>query len=181
MWSDSKHCPLRLRYPSLQQRHRTAVGLELSTPGKIVTRHGKDTVIQSDYFTFNLNPCYCYRSAGIPSLSHFGPHLIVDLFFSLHICCLKAKQSHYILWRRRGERRYSSYLFMASALDGVSGQRHTAIEYYLRRNGPRYALDRRLGRPKSRSGRRGCRKHLLFIVIKYKLMKSIFTIIYACE
>jgi hypothetical protein len=28
------------------------------------------------------------------------------------------------LWRRKGERRYSSYSFMTSVLDGVSGQRH---------------------------------------------------------
>jgi hypothetical protein len=32
----------------------------------------------------------------------------------------------YNLWRRRGERMYSSYSFTNSALDGVSGQRHAS-------------------------------------------------------
>jgi hypothetical protein len=36
----------------------------------------------------------------------------------------KVKHSRYTPWRRLGERRYSSYSFMTSALDGVSGQRH---------------------------------------------------------
>jgi hypothetical protein len=34
------------------------------------------------------------------------------------------KQSHYTPWRYLGERRYSFYSFLTSALDGVSGQRH---------------------------------------------------------
>jgi hypothetical protein len=36
----------------------------------------------------------------------------------------KLKLSHYTPWRRLGERLYSSYSFMTSALDEVSGQRH---------------------------------------------------------
>jgi hypothetical protein len=50
----------------------------------------------------------------------------------------------------RGEGRYSSYSFLISALDRVSGQRHAPAALY-----PRYPLDRRLGGPQSRSGRRG--------------------------
>jgi hypothetical protein len=34
------------------------------------------------------------------------------------------KQSRYMPWRRLEERRYSSYSFSTSALDGMSGQRH---------------------------------------------------------
>jgi hypothetical protein len=34
----------------------------------------------------------------------------------------EVKQSHHTPWRRRGERTYSSYSFMASVLDGVSVQ-----------------------------------------------------------
>jgi hypothetical protein len=34
------------------------------------------------------------------------------------------KLSHYTSWRRLGERRYSSYSFTTSVLDGVSGQLH---------------------------------------------------------
>jgi hypothetical protein len=37
---------------------------------------------------------------------------------------------------------------------GVSGQRHAPAELYHRGKDPRYPLDRRLGWPQSRSGRR---------------------------
>jgi hypothetical protein len=37
---------------------------------------------------------------------------------------LKLKQSHYTPRRSLGERMYSSYSFLTSALDGVSCQRH---------------------------------------------------------
>jgi hypothetical protein len=36
------------------------------------------------------------------------------------------------LWSRRGERKYSSYSFMTSALGGVSGQRHATTALYPR-------------------------------------------------
>jgi hypothetical protein len=58
-------------------------------------------------------------------------------------------------WRHMGERRYSSYSYLTSALDGVSGQRHAPATLYTRGKDPRYTLDRRLGGPQSRSGRRG--------------------------
>jgi hypothetical protein len=38
---------------------------------------------------------------------------------------------------------------------GVSGQRHAPAALYFRGKNPRYPLDRRLGGPQSRSGRRG--------------------------
>jgi hypothetical protein len=44
-----------------------------------------------------------------------------------------------------GERRYSSYSFSTSALDGVSGQRHAPAALYPQRKDPRYPLYRRLG------------------------------------
>jgi hypothetical protein len=40
------------------------------------------------------------------------------------IFVLKLKLSHYTPRRRLGERRYNSYSFSTSALDGVSGQLH---------------------------------------------------------
>jgi hypothetical protein len=46
-----------------------------------------------------------------------------------------------------GERRYSSYSFTTSALDGVSGQHHTPASLYSRAKDPRYLFDRRLGGP----------------------------------
>jgi hypothetical protein len=65
------------------------------------------------------------------------------------------------LWRRRGERRYSSYLFTTSALEGeVSGERHAPAALDHREKDPRYPLDRRLGGPHSRSGHRGQKKIL---------------------
>jgi hypothetical protein len=43
---------------------------------------------------------------------------------------------------------------------GVSGQRHAPAALYPRGKDPRYPLDRRLGGPQSRSGRRDRRKIL---------------------
>jgi hypothetical protein len=44
---------------------------------------------------------------------------------------------------------------------GVSGQRHAPAALYPRRKDPRYPLDRRLGGPQSRSGRRDEKKNPL--------------------
>jgi hypothetical protein len=49
----------------------------------------------------------------------------------------------------QGERRYSSYSFMTSALDGVNGQRHASATFYPRRKDLRYPLDRKLGGPRA--------------------------------
>jgi hypothetical protein len=52
-------------------------------------------------------------------------------------CCLHAGA--------KGERSYCCYSFLASALDGVSGQRHAPAMLYPQGKDPRYPLDRRLG------------------------------------
>jgi hypothetical protein len=44
---------------------------------------------------------------------------------------------------------------------GVSGQRHAPAALHPREKDPRYPLDRRLGGPQSRSGRRGLKKNPL--------------------
>jgi hypothetical protein len=49
-----------------------------------------------------------------------------------------------------GERRYSSYSYLTSALDGVSGQRHAPAALYPLGKNPWYPLDKRLGGPQSR-------------------------------
>jgi hypothetical protein len=68
----------------------------------------------------------------------------------------KLKLSHYTPRRRLGEdRKYSSYSFSTSALDGVSGQLQAPATLFPREKDPRYPLDRRLGGPQSRSGHRG--------------------------
>jgi hypothetical protein len=76
------------------------------------------------------------------------------------ICKCKVKNVPLPPCRHQGERRYSSYSFLASALDGVSGQRHTPAGLYPRRKDPWYPLNRRLGRPQTWSGHRGYRKDL---------------------
>jgi hypothetical protein len=55
----------------------------------------------------------------------------------------------------QGERRYSSYSFMTSELDGMSGQRHAPATLYPRGKDLRYPLNRRLGGLQSRAGHRG--------------------------
>jgi hypothetical protein len=67
----------------------------------------------------------------------------------------KVKLSRYTLWRHMGGERYSSYLYLTSALMRVSGQRHAPAAFYTRGKDPMYPLDRRLGGPQSPSGRRG--------------------------
>jgi hypothetical protein len=54
-----------------------------------------------------------------------------------------------------GERRYSSYSFLTSALDGMSGQRRASAALYPGERTPRYPLHKSLGGPQSRSGHGG--------------------------
>jgi hypothetical protein len=75
---------------------------------------------------------------------------ILDLLFV--ICKSHSTARHGDAW---GERRYSSYSFLTSALDGVSGQHHAPAALYPRGKDPRYPLYRRLGGPQSRSERKG--------------------------
>jgi hypothetical protein len=72
----------------------------------------------------------------------------------------KAKQSspatrHGGAW---GKRRYGSYSFLASALDGDEWSASRPGRALPRGKDPRYPLCRKLGGPKSRSGHRGYRK-----------------------
>jgi hypothetical protein len=46
------------------------------------------------------------------------------------ITTIWVKHYRYTPWRRLGERMYSSYSFMTSALDGLSGQRHAPAALY---------------------------------------------------
>jgi hypothetical protein len=67
----------------------------------------------------------------------------------------KVKQSRYTPRRRFGERRYSSYSFTTSALDGGEWSASRPGRVLPQGKGPRYPLYRRLGGPQSRSGHRG--------------------------
>jgi hypothetical protein len=58
------------------------------------------------------------------------------------------------------ERRYSSYSFTTSVLDGGEWSASRPGRALPPGKGPRYPLDRRLGGPQSRSGHRGYRKIL---------------------
>jgi hypothetical protein len=70
---------------------------------------------------------------------------------SWYNCIYTVKQSH--LWKRRGQRVYSSYSFTTSALDGVSGQRHASTSLYPLEKHP-VPSGQELGEPQSRSGLR---------------------------
>jgi hypothetical protein len=65
------------------------------------------------------------------------------------------------IWRRRGERRYSSYSLMTSALDRGKWSGRRPGRALPPGKGPRYPLYRRLGMPQSRSGHRGYKKNPL--------------------
>jgi hypothetical protein len=54
--------------------------------------------------------------------------------FLLNLQKIKAVPQH--TYEAQGERRYSSYSFMALALDGVSCQRHALTVFYLRGKDP---------------------------------------------
>jgi hypothetical protein len=75
-------------------------------------------------------------------------------FFFIYVF-VKLKLSHYTSRSVWGERRYSSYSFSTSALDGLSDQRHAPAALYPRGKDPRYPLYRRLGGPRSRFGHTG--------------------------
>jgi hypothetical protein len=63
----------------------------------------------------------------------------------------KGKASHNTPMEEQGERKYSFYSFITSALDGVSGQCHAPAKLYLWGKDPRYPLDRRQGGSQNRS------------------------------
>jgi hypothetical protein len=71
--------------------------------------------------------------------------------------CLSILELRLVVWNskavplppcgRQGERKCSSYSFLTSALDGVSGQRHDPAALYRRGKDPQYPLERRLAGP----------------------------------
>jgi hypothetical protein len=73
----------------------------------------------------------------------------------INFCDPVKKLSRYRHAGDKGERKYSSYSFLISALDGVCG--HTSV-------GAQYPLYRRLGGPQSCSGHGGYRKNKLLCV-----------------
>jgi hypothetical protein len=58
-----------------------------------------------------------------------------------HSCIYKVQLSCYCHASNKGERRYSSYSFLTSALDGVSGQRHALAMLYSQGKDPWPPLD----------------------------------------
>jgi hypothetical protein len=93
--------------------------------------------------------CYIYKSTR-----RYYLKTDIDIFTTSHISC----KSKAVLLRHagaKGERKYSSYSFLTSALDGVSGQSYAPTAAYRREKNSRYPLDRRLGGPQSWSGHSG--------------------------
>jgi hypothetical protein len=75
----------------------------------------------------------------------------------------KVQQSHYTPWRfLGGDRKYSSYSFLTSALEGSKWSvSHSGRALPPGKGPPCYPMDRRLGGPQSRSAHRGQRKNRL--------------------
>jgi hypothetical protein len=91
------------------------------------------------HFLF-LCPSYCMSE------------LIINVHYNKKV---KVKLSCYMPWRHTGgERRYSTYSYLTSALDGVSSQHRALATLYPQGKNPQYPLGRRLGGPQSQSGRR---------------------------
>jgi hypothetical protein len=65
----------------------------------------------------------------------------------------KVKMSHHHHAGAKGER-YSSYSFLTSAPDGVSGQRQAVAVLYPQERTPQYPLNGRLGQPRILDGTR---------------------------
>jgi hypothetical protein len=107
------------------------------------------------WFHIKLLSC---RFSSVPCDENWGPLCSLLLYYKHYERKIKVKRkmSHYMPWRRLEERRYSSYSFLTSTLDGVSGQRHALDTLYAW-----YQLERRLGGPQSWTGHRGQRKNLL--------------------
>jgi hypothetical protein len=84
-------------------------------------------------------------------------HLTTKLFGIIIII----KQSRYTPWWHLGERRYSSYSFLTSALVVGEWLEPCPLPLFAPGIGPRYSLYRRLGGPHSWSGHRAERKNPL--------------------
>jgi hypothetical protein len=84
----------------------------------------------------------------------YPSHLSLPAFIILIISIKKISpvSRHGGAW---GERRYSSYSFTTSVLDGGEWSASRPGRALPRRKDPRYPLYRRLGGPQSRSGQRG--------------------------
>jgi hypothetical protein len=85
----------------------------------------------------------------------WGRYVFMPQFTLVFNAHNKAKQSHYTPRWRLGERKYSSYSFLTSALDGGEWSASRPGRALPRGKDPRYPLYRRLGVPQSRSGHRG--------------------------
>jgi hypothetical protein len=75
--------------------------------------------------------------------------------FRIRIIFKTAKLSRYMPWRHMGERRYSSYSYLTSALDGGEWSASRPGRALPPGKESRYSLYRWLGGPQSRSGSRG--------------------------
>jgi hypothetical protein len=116
----------------------------------------EDSHLHTVFCLFNIRTL---RKDFRPTTEHDSELLLLTshhmtLRFSLRVKS-KAKQSRYTPWWRLGERRYSSYSLLTSALDGGEWSASRLCRALPRGKDPRYPLNRRLGGPQSWSGQRG--------------------------
>jgi hypothetical protein len=75
--------------------------------------------VQNKLF-IHLSPNFRFQTFSLSLTRHSVFYCLPNLYDVIGL--QKAKQSRYTPWQRLGERRYSSYSFTISALDGVSSQ-----------------------------------------------------------
>jgi hypothetical protein len=93
---------------------------------------------------------YCQQTAALGNIIY-----TVYLVLWYNYINETLKQSRYTPWWRLGERRYSSYSFLNSALDEGAWSASRPSRAFPRGKDHRYPLYRRLGGPQSWSGHTG--------------------------
>jgi hypothetical protein len=116
----------------------------------------------------NMHLCFfrfqsCISFLAIPNLISFRPTLEKQFKQHLFLSITTHHNLQDIGILQLGERRYSSYSFLTSTLNGVSGEHHATAVLYPRVKDSRYPLYRRLGGPQRGSGHRGYRKNPLLL------------------
>jgi hypothetical protein len=82
------------------------------------------------WWSSNINPTSKSRSPKRYFIMYFKSKIFYAFLVSSMSKQLKEKHSHYSPWRCLRERMYSSYSFLTSVQEGVSGQHHAPAVLY---------------------------------------------------